>query len=121
MKVIRNGSVPEQDATNAPLFLGGKVSRQPLVEASTSKFFSFGIVSFAAGARNKLHTHTSDQILLVTKGRGIVATEKEQVVVKRGDVAFIPAGEKHWHGATPKSDFAHISLTHPESKTQAYE
>ena len=117
MKVVRNGSVPEQDATSSPLFFGGEVSRQPLVGGEVSKYFNFGIVSFKAGARNKFHTHTSDQVLFVTKGRGIVATSSEQAVVKRGDTIFIPAGERHWHGATPKSDFAHISLTAPDSKT----
>ena len=31
MKVIKSGRGPREDATNAPLFVGGKVTRQPLV------------------------------------------------------------------------------------------
>ena len=120
MIVIRRGSVAEQDATNRPIFFGGRVSTQPLVGSDVSKSYNFNIVSFSAGARNKFHTHTSDQILFVTSGTGIVATQKEEVVVKEGDTAFIPSGEKHWHGAAPDSDFAHISLTTPDSKTQIF-
>ena len=120
MKVIRSGEVAEQDATERPMFFGGKVSIQALVGGDINKYYSFNIVSFAAGARNKFHTHTSDQILFVTRGRGIVATEHDEAVVKEGDTAFIPAGEKHWHGATPESDFAHISLTTPDSTTETF-
>ena len=120
MKVIRIAEVAELDATSAPLFFGGKVSRQPLVGDGASSYFNFGIVNFAAGARNKFHTHTSDQVLYVTNGTGIVATEGEEAVVKAGDTVLIPAGEKHWHGATPDTEFSHISLTHPDSQTESF-
>jgi len=120
MKIIRNGSGPEQDRTDAPLFVGGKVTGQSIVSGD-SDWFSFNLVSFAAGARNKFHTHTSDQILYVTSGIGIVANESEEVEVTEGDTALIPAGEKHWHGATADSDFAHISLTAPDSQTEMFD
>ena len=47
MKIIRNGSGPEQDRTDAPLFLGGKVTGQSIVSGD-SDWFSFNLVSFAA-------------------------------------------------------------------------
>ena len=121
MKVIRHAEVAEQDATRNPIFIGGKVSRQPLVGSDLSKYYNFNIVNFSAGARNKFHTHSKDQILYATKGTGIVATEAEKAVVREGDTIFIPGGEKHWHGATPDSDFAHISLTTPDSRTEIFD
>lgn len=30
-----------------------------------------------------------------------------------GDVVVIPAGTKHWHGATQDSQFTHISVSGP--------
>ena len=90
------------------------------IGGGTSKNFNFNQVSFAAGAKNHFHTHTSDQILYVTSGRGYVATESEQLEITEGDAAFIPAGEKHWHGATDDSDFSHISLTAPGSQTEVF-
>ena len=119
MKVIKDSDVAHQDATDNPLFFGGKVFSQPLVR--DNKYFNFSMVGFAAGARNKFHTHTSDQILFVTGGTGIVATESEEVTVNHGDTILIPAGEKHWHGATPSAEFAHISLTAPGSQTQVFD
>lgn len=74
-------------------------------------------MNFGKGVRNKLHTHDSEQILIVTAGKGIVATEKEQKTVAPGDVILFSAGEKHWHGATGGSEFSHIYVTRVDSKT----
>jgi quercetin dioxygenase-like cupin family protein len=65
-------------------------------------------VTFHDGARNKLHTHTTDQILIVTAGEGIIATEHEQRDLGPGDVAYVPAGERHWHGAKPGREMTHL-------------
>ena len=59
-----------------------------------SRDFRIGIVTFPPGTRNLIHIHDNEQILYVLQGKGIVATDNE------GDVIIIPAGEKHWHGAT---------------------
>ena len=67
-------------------------------------------VTFRDGARNKLHTHTTDQILVVTAGEGILATEREQRDLGVGDIAYIPAGERHWHGAKPGRDMTHLAI-----------
>ena len=121
MEVIRNGSVPEQDATDAPLFYGGPVSRQPIVGPDKSKDYNFSQVNFYDGAKNKFHAHTSDQVLFVLSGVGYVASESEQIEIREGDTAFIPAGEAHWHGAADGHDFSHISLTGAGSETTQLE
>jgi quercetin dioxygenase-like cupin family protein len=69
------------------------------------------IVNFPIGVRNKSHAHEGEQILIVTRGRGIVATEGEKRSVCEGDVVLIPAGEKHWHGAAEDSEFSHIYVS----------
>jgi quercetin dioxygenase-like cupin family protein len=66
--------------------------------------------TFRDGARNKLHTHTTDQILIVTAGEGIIATEHEEREIRAGDVVYIPAGERHWHGARPSADMTHYAI-----------
>ena len=117
MKVIKNmTSVAQEPATN-PLFTGNPVSRQTILQPGNSNNFNFGIINFSAGSRNKFHQHTSDQILIITQGTGKVATEKEVVTVKEGDVILIPAGENHWHGAPDDTAMAHISITGKDSQT----
>ncbi len=118
MHVVKKDQNPGEDRSDAPIFYGGKVTGQAIIGGGTSK--NFNKVTFAAGAKNHFHTHTSDQILFVTDGRGYVAAESEQLEITEGDAAFIPAGEKHWHGATDDSDFSHISLTAPDSQTEVF-
>jgi quercetin dioxygenase-like cupin family protein len=86
-----------------------------------SNDFNLAIVNFSAGARNKMHTHSSNQVLFVTAGKGIIATETRQEVISVGDIAHIRAEEKHWHGATPDSAFSHIALTAKGSTTTQVE
>jgi quercetin dioxygenase-like cupin family protein len=68
-------------------------------------------VNFGRGVRNKFHRHDGDQLLIITAGRGIAATEGEKRVVTVGEIVVFPAGEKHWHGATTESEFSHIVIT----------
>jgi mannose-6-phosphate isomerase-like protein (cupin superfamily) len=57
------------------------------------------------------HTHSCDQILVVTSGAGMVATEHEQREINVGDVVHIKAGERHWHGAKADTTMGHITIT----------
>ena len=120
MIVVNTNQVAEEPATGA-LFTGGDVTRQSLVTEQMGKDFVASIVNFSTGARNKFHSHTSDQILVVTKGTGIVATEQEEIVVGVGDVIHFPAVEKHWHGATKDSEFSHIFIFAVGNKTTQLE
>ncbi|MCH7705437.1 MAG: cupin domain-containing protein [Chloroflexi bacterium] len=120
MRIIKVDEIAEQ-TVDSPLFTGGAVTRQPVLGEQENAFFSMSVVNFSPGARNWFHKHTSDQVLLVTAGRGIVASETEERDVGVGDIAYIPAGEKHWHGATPDSAFSHITFTAAGSETEQLE
>jgi quercetin dioxygenase-like cupin family protein len=118
MKIVNMNQVPKQSHAG-PLFTGKDVTTQPLVP--DSRDFRVNIVNFGKGVRNKFHIHESDQVLIVTAGKGIVATEEEERVVTVGDVILFPAGEKHWHGATSESAFSHIFVSSTGSKTTQVE
>ena len=110
MKVIKTSDVEVQEATSK--LFRGKVSRQPIISESEAGL-RVGVVHFSPGAVNVFHTHTFNQILYVTEGTGIVATEGEEVTVTPGTFILIPAGENHWHGATKDSAFSHITIALP--------
>ena len=120
MQIVKMKEVPEKTA-NIPLFTGGLVTYQPLITKRMGKDFNMLMVNFSKGARNKFHCHTSDQILIVTAGKGMVATEKEQKIIEAGDIIFIPANEKHWHGATEESEFSHIFVMRGGSRLRQLE
>jgi 4-carboxymuconolactone decarboxylase len=83
----------------------GPVTLQAIIGRDLSETFLIQQVNFSKGVRNKFHIHSTEQILIVTEGEGIVATDREEITVRPGDVVFIPAGEKHWHGAAKDCTF----------------
>ena len=97
--------------SSAPIFVGD-VATQTVI-GDDSKHLRLTEVTFEGGARNRLHKHSSDQVLIVTAGEGIVATRDRQERLGPGDVAFIPAGEPHWHGASEGHDMTHWAVLAP--------
>jgi quercetin dioxygenase-like cupin family protein len=116
MKVVTLSQVSSEEV-HTPLFTGGDVSRQTPFVPDDLTTLNFGVVSFGSGARNKFHIHTSDQILIITSGTGVVATRSEERTVNAGDVVLIPAGEDHWHGAPGSTPMAHITIQAKGSQT----
>jgi quercetin dioxygenase-like cupin family protein len=112
MKVVNMTHAPGASLPSS-MFTGPDVTRHVL--APDSKEFDVSVVNFGKGVRN------SEQILIVTAGEGIVATEDEEVAVTTGDVIFIPAGEKHWHGASQNSEFSHIYMVRAEARVTQLE
>lgn len=91
----------------------GQVLTQNLVTEDDAPSQRVTSVSFLNGARNRWHHHSTEQVLVVTHGRGIVADEHEEHRVAPGDVILITAGERHWHGAQVGEDFTHLSILLP--------
>jgi len=107
LKVIRITEV-QKEPFGSPIFTLEDVTKQAILPDSQE--YDINVVNFGRGVRLKFHAHDSEQILIVTAGKGMVATEREKKLVVPGDVIFIPAGEKHWHGATGDSEFSHIFI-----------
>jgi quercetin dioxygenase-like cupin family protein len=94
----------------------GPVMRKALIDAEDTGGYGILLVTFKPGAKLNFHTHTFEQILYVTEGKGIVATKDEEKIVTPGTVVFIQPGEVHWHGATNDSSFSHIAIQKPGIK-----
>jgi quercetin dioxygenase-like cupin family protein len=99
---------------------GGAVSRsrQTIIPDGDSEDYRCSVVNFEQGATTGWHAHTCDQILIVTGGSGIVATEQEEREIAVGDVVHIKAGERHWHGAKANTTLAHITITTPSGESR---
>ena len=107
MRVIRITKAGRRPASN-PIFIG-EVENQTAV-GEESRDLRLSEIHFKNGAVNKPHVHTTDQILVITEGEGLVATDDEHHDVSAGDVAFIPVNTKHWHGARPGKDMTHWAI-----------
>src|SRR6476646_5200188 len=116
MRVLKIDDLPQKPMDTASAiegWTGGAVkrTRQELITDGQSDNFRCNVVNFSAGATTGWHAHDSDQILVVTAGRGIVANETEQREITVGDVVHIKAGERHGHGARADSPLSHITIT----------
>lgn len=66
------------------------------------------VVTFAPDSRSSWHMHGGMYVIGVG-GVGLYQEEgKPAIIIRKGDVIQIPAGVKHWHGATKESWFQQI-------------
>jgi 4-carboxymuconolactone decarboxylase len=116
MVVSRGGSRAVRSAP-AENFTGD-VRVEMLFEALAPALASGGSVTFEPGARTAWHTHPRGQILIVTAGTGRVQLWGGAIEeIRSGDVIRIPAGQKHWHGASPQTSMTHIAITEQRDGT----
>jgi 4-carboxymuconolactone decarboxylase len=116
MRVVTIADLREEpmgEATPITGWTGGSVSRsrQTIIPDGESEHYRCSVVNFGRGATTGWHAHTCDQILVITAGSGVVATEQEEQEVTVGDVVHIKAGERHWHGAKANTTMSHITIT----------
>jgi quercetin dioxygenase-like cupin family protein len=107
--VTRNGSRPSQVGPAATFT--GVVRIDPVFDATDSSRAAAATVTFEPGARTAWHSHPRGQRLVVTSGLGRVQSWGSPVAeIRPGDVVWIPAGVKHWHGASPTTAMTHIAV-----------
>ncbi|MFB3764621.1 MAG: hypothetical protein ACE14P_05165 [Methanotrichaceae archaeon] len=82
MKVIKVDHVAKEP--QADKLFTGPVTMQSIIGPDMSKNFLIKQVNFSKVVKNKFHTHSIEQILIVTEGEGIVATDKEEIIVRPG-------------------------------------
>lgn len=107
MRITRAGErgPAEQRAT-----VSGDVWFEPVLPATDGT--TIASVTFAPGARTFWHEHEHGQVLHVVTGRGLVCSDGgDPQVIEAGDVVWVPAGERHWHGAAPDSVMTHLAVS----------
>ena len=109
MKITRAGSTPSR--TGSADWFTGSVRIDPLFQAEPPGQAAGAAVTFEPGARTAWHSHPAGQTLIVTAGLGRVQRAGGPIEeIRPGDVVWIPAGEKHWHGAAPEVAMTHIAI-----------
>lgn len=98
-------------ALGAPELFTGTVVVDGLFGPNAHSLASGGLVTFTPGARTAWHAHPAGQVLIVTAGQGwIQAWGEDRRAIQPGDVVMIPAGIKHWHGASATHAMSHIAI-----------
>ena len=111
IQITPAGSTPTRLGT-AQNF-NGHVAVDMKAAGESGKHGSVGMVDFAPGARTAWHTHPVGQLLIVTDGVGWVQEEgQSRREIKAGDVVWIEAGVKHWHGAAQGNGMRHLAIAY---------
>ena len=109
--------IGEPNSAYAQYFTGNSylapISREQVVVSN---------VTFEPRCRNNWHIHHAKsgggQMLIGVAGRGWYQEEgKPAVEILPGTVIHIPAGVKHWHGASADGWFAHLAFEIPGEET----
>jgi quercetin dioxygenase-like cupin family protein len=109
MEIKKVGSQPS--GKGPAEYFTGTVRIDPLFEALAPARVRGASVTFELGARTAWHTHPLGQTLIVTSGLGWAQREGGPIEeIRPGDVIWFAPGEKHWHGATPKTAMTHIAI-----------
>jgi quercetin dioxygenase-like cupin family protein len=111
IEIVANGS--PKSAPGSSQYFGGHAVVTPLLPPNPTTKASLGLVTFSPGARTAWHTHPAGQLLIVSSGQGWLQQEgQERRTINAGDVVWIPAEVKHWHGATATSPMSHYAMTY---------
>ena len=109
MEIIRAGTTPS--AKGSVDWFTGMVRVDALFNPHAPDRVQGASVTFEPGARTAWHTHPLGQTLVVLAGAGRVQRQGGPIEeIRPGDVVWIPPGEKHWHGAAPKTAMTHLAL-----------
>jgi quercetin dioxygenase-like cupin family protein len=109
MEIHLAGSRPTRKAP--PEYFTGSVMQDPIIAAEFPARLVSTCVAFEPGARTNWHSHPLGQTLYVISGVGRVQAKGAPIrEIRPGDVVWIPAGEKHWHGASPTNGMTHIAM-----------
>jgi mannose-6-phosphate isomerase-like protein (cupin superfamily) len=76
-------------------------------------------VDVAAGSRQRLHNHPSEQVYVITAGRGTMAVGDERQEVAGGDLVYVPPNIIHGVENSSKEVLTYISAATPAMDAEA--
>lgn len=116
VKIVTQDASKGVSQDNPKMFVGD-VRIQNLVTEQEVASQRVNAVTFRDGARNNWHSHSTEQVLVVTHGEGIIADADGERPIRPGDIVIVQPNERHWHGAAPGRDMTHLAILLPGTMT----
>lgn len=108
MKIIRSGSLPSVQGPEAR-FTGCVRIDAPFRATEPAKVGG-ATVTFEPGARTAAYASSWTNADRDAGARLVTGVGKEAEPLNQGDIARIPPGVKHWHGASAQTAMTHIAI-----------
>ena len=98
-----------------PAFFGlGALSQLLFARFGVTQFGSL-LVTFGPRARTAWHTHPHGQTLHIVSGVARIGRDGGTVEeLQPGDAVTFEPHERHWHGAGPGGEMAHVAIARPD-------
>ena len=74
-------------------------------------------VELQPGATTGEHSHDSDQIVYLLEGEALFAGEGEELLLAKGDLIYVPAGQRHRHDSIGSSPLRQLSIFVPAGRS----
>jgi quercetin dioxygenase-like cupin family protein len=108
MKLAHGRQEGAESSPKSDTFIGEVWSDPVLADTG----IAVNTIAFTPGAHTFWHSHENGQLLQVTAGEGWVCTSGEEPTrIRKGDTVWVPAGERHWHGATADTYMVHVATS----------
>jgi quercetin dioxygenase-like cupin family protein len=78
--------------------------------STDTRGLNISIVRFPRGVRRPWSSHIQDQYAWIVSGIGIISSEEGETELHPGTLVFIPANEKHQHGASDDAGMIQLSI-----------
>jgi quercetin dioxygenase-like cupin family protein len=110
MEIVRGRAAGVPAERRGPTFTG-EVWADPVMTSADGT--TVNSVFFTPGAHTFWHFHERGQLLHVTSGIGLVCSHGGRPqIIGVGDTVWVPAGERHWHGAMATTCMCHLAVSH---------
>lgn len=76
-------------------------------------------VEVAPGSRQRLHDHPSEQVYVLTSGKGLMRVGEEEQAVAAGDLVYIPSGAIHGIENVSEEMLTYVSAATPALDAEA--
>lgn len=93
-------------------WLTGEVTADTFFRSNYPSRVSGDRMIFSPKARTAWHIHPKGQTLIILEGVGYIQEwGKPKQTFKAGETVWVPAGVKHWHGATEEGSMSHLTIS----------
>ena len=93
----------------------GSVQRGEVFDTAEPPHVAVRSLAFQPSARTHLRTHSLGELLVITRGSGLIQqTGRALTPVRQGDVVWTPPGIEYWHGAGKDGPSLHIAVLKDE-------
>lgn len=105
-----------------PVFIGPGDGRSKILLSAADGAANISIVqvAFPAGGKTDPHFRSVEEAVYIVKGESVIVAGAERFSLSRGDIAYIPAGTKHYHLNSGPDELLQLVVFSPQGPEEGF-